>query len=79
MSDDSMAFAIAEPSGAGSPSTTPEAVSYSGRFVARLPPSLHRDLVRCAEDVGVSLNEFATVALARPVGWREQVSASARD
>jgi antitoxin HicB len=43
---------------------------YSGRFVIRIPPSLHRDLVRRAQEEGVSLNQFAAVALARAVGWQ---------
>lgn len=42
--------------------------SYSGRFVIRVPRSLHRDLVRCAEREGVSLNTFINVVLARAVG-----------
>jgi predicted HicB family RNase H-like nuclease len=41
---------------------------YSGKFVVRVPSSLHRDLVRAAEREGVSLNQFAVVALARAVG-----------
>jgi len=42
--------------------------TYSGKFVLRVPHSLHRDLVRAAEREGVSLNQFAVVALARAVG-----------
>lgn len=38
---------------------------YSGKFVARLPRSLHRQLVETAEREGVSLNQFVNVALAR--------------
>ena len=34
----------------------------------RVRHSLHRDLVRAAEREGVSLNQFAVVALARAVG-----------
>lgn len=41
---------------------------YSGRFVVRIPPTLHRDLVRRAEREGVSLNMFAVAALARAIG-----------
>ena len=40
---------------------------YSGKFVARLPRSLHRQLVETAEREGVSLNQFVNVALARAV------------
>jgi antitoxin HicB len=51
------------------PESDPPA-GYSGRFIVRIPPSLHRDLVRAAQTEGVSLNQFATVALARAVGAR---------
>ena len=40
---------------------------YSGKFVVRLPRSLHRNLVETAEREGVSLNQFVNVALARAV------------
>jgi predicted HicB family RNase H-like nuclease len=40
---------------------------YSGKVDLRMPKSLHRDLVRRAEE-GVSLNQFMVVALARAVG-----------
>lgn len=40
---------------------------YSGKFVVRLPRSLHRQLAVTAEHEGVSLNQFVTVALARAV------------
>ncbi|MDR0358675.1 MAG: type II toxin-antitoxin system HicB family antitoxin [bacterium] len=43
---------------------------YSGRFVVRVPASLHADLVRRAGHEGVSLNQFVTSALAGAVGWR---------
>jgi antitoxin HicB len=41
---------------------------YSGRFVVRLPKSLHRELVEMAEREGVSLNTFVNVALGKAVG-----------
>lgn len=41
---------------------------YSGRFVTRIPPTLHRDLVWRAEREGVSLNLFVATALARALG-----------
>jgi len=44
---------------------------YSGKFVVRLPRSLHRQLAETAEREGVSLNQFINVALARAV---EQVN-----
>ena len=40
---------------------------YSGKFVVRLPRSLHRQLAETAEREGVSLNQFVNVALARAV------------
>jgi antitoxin HicB len=41
---------------------------YSGKFVVRVPRSLHRDLVEEAAREGVSLNQCVNVALARSVG-----------
>jgi antitoxin HicB len=41
---------------------------YSGRFVIRIPKSLHRELVEMAERDGVSLNTFVSVALGKAVG-----------
>lgn len=45
------------------------AADFSGRFVVRVPASLHADLVRSADREGVSLNQFVTGALAGAVGW----------
>lgn len=42
----------------------------SGKFVVRLPASLHGQLVKEAEKEGVSLNQFVVAALAGAVGWR---------
>lgn len=41
---------------------------YSGKFVVRVPKSLHRRLVIEAEREGVSLNQFINVVLAGEVG-----------
>lgn len=38
---------------------------YSGKFVVRVPKSLHRDLVVAAELEGVSLNQWINVLLAK--------------
>ena len=43
-------------------------VEYSGKFVVRIPRSLHRALVENAERDGVSLNQYTNVALATAVG-----------
>jgi antitoxin HicB len=45
---------------------------YSGKFVVRLPKSLHRDLVERSEDEGVSLNTFVIDTLARAMGTHRQ-------
>jgi antitoxin HicB len=42
--------------------------AYSGKFVVRVPRSLHRELVETAEHEGVSLNQYINVALAHSVG-----------
>jgi antitoxin HicB len=44
---------------------------YSGKFVVRVPRSLHRQLVEAAADDGVSLNQYINVVLARAVGRPE--------
>ena len=41
---------------------------YSGKFVVRVPRSLHRQLAEAAEREGVSLNQFINVALGVAVG-----------
>ena len=53
----------------GDPIPEPRALDeYSGKFVVRVPRSLHRDLVQHAEAEGVSLNQYINVALARDLG-----------
>jgi antitoxin HicB len=42
--------------------------SYSGKFIVRVPKSLHRELVEVAEREGVSLNAFITAELGKAVG-----------
>lgn len=42
--------------------------TYSGRFVLRIPQSLHADLAHEAEREGVSLNQYVATTLARAVG-----------
>jgi len=44
---------------------------YSGKFLLRIPKSLHRELVHLAEREAVSLNSFITKLLARSVGMIE--------
>ena len=47
---------------------------YSGKFVARVPRSLHRDLVQSANRNGVSLNAFVNMALAQATGQQLTLS-----
>ncbi len=47
---------------------------YSGRFVVRIPKTLHRELVEMAEREGVSLNTFVNVALSKAIGRGKRVS-----
>ncbi len=51
---------------------------YSGKFVVRVPPALHRDLADYAEREGVSLNQLVTGLLSRAVG-RFEFAAQAVD
>ena len=46
---------------------TPE--GFSGKFTVRIPPSLHKDLIRKVTKEGVSINQFITTAIARAVGF----------
>jgi predicted RNase H-like HicB family nuclease len=39
--------------------------AYSGRFLLRLPKSLHAELAARAEEEGVSLNQYVATTLAR--------------
>lgn len=47
-------------------------MSASGKFLVRVPSSLHAQLVEEARREGVSLNQFVTSALAGAVGWRSE-------
>jgi len=53
----------------GQPIPEPRPIEgYSGKFVVRVPKSLHRELAEAAERDGVSLNTFVNVALGRAIG-----------
>lgn len=52
---------IPEPAGVGGE-------DYSGKFVVRVPKSLHRDLVRKAKEENVSLNQLTTYLLSSSIG-----------
>lgn len=43
---------------------------YSGKFLVRLPKSLHRALASAADAEGVSLNAYVTTLLAAGATWR---------
>jgi predicted HicB family RNase H-like nuclease len=45
---------------------------YSGRFLLRIPRTLHAELAREAEREGVSLNQYAATTLARAVARRDR-------
>ncbi|HEX7324205.1 MAG TPA: toxin-antitoxin system HicB family antitoxin [Rhodanobacteraceae bacterium] len=49
------------------PRTVEPVSHYSGRFLVRVPRSLHARLAREAAQQGVSLNQLATAKLSRPV------------
>lgn len=53
-----------------------EEPEYSGRFLVRLPRSLHAELARQARQEGVSLNQFVAVALGGALSWRGTRSAA---
>jgi hypothetical protein len=49
-----------------------EPKEYSGKFLARLPRSLHRELVELAEEEGTSLNQLVVMLLSRGIERRLQ-------
>ena len=66
---ESMGFAVPEPGSGG---------SYSGRFIQRIPKSLHARLAQRAKQEGVSMNALVTSFVAEGLGMREgQESVSA--
>ena len=58
------------------PEPAPEE-EYSGKFVLRVPKSLHRELVEQAEQEGVSLNTYCLTVLAKAVGRNAPVNGPA--
>jgi antitoxin HicB len=55
----------------GDPIPPPMTVDdYSGKFMLRIPRSLHRDLARRADAEGVSLNQYVSTCLANYAGTR---------
>jgi len=57
-----MGLAVPEPGSGG---------SYSGRFIQRVPKSLHARLALRAKQEGVSMNALVTTFLAESLGMRE--------
>ncbi|TCJ01588.1 type II toxin-antitoxin system HicB family antitoxin [Cytobacillus praedii] len=49
----------------GDPIPEPVDNEYSGKFVVRLPKTLHKHLALMAEEEGVSLNQYALYKLTR--------------
>jgi len=47
-----------------------ESRSFSGKFVVRVPRSMHKDLARRAAVEGVSLNQVVVTALAKEVAHK---------
>jgi predicted HicB family RNase H-like nuclease len=48
-----------------------------GKFVQRVPKTLHRDLIELAKREGVSLNQLVTSILATAIGRREAAKSPA--
>jgi len=48
--------------------------TFSGRFVIRLTPDLHRHLAEQAKQAGVSLNLHVSILLAGASGFRDQTT-----
>ena len=61
---ESMNLPVPEPESGG---------SYSGKFIQRVPKSIHARLVMRAKQEGVSMNSLVTSILAESLGRRESV------
>lgn len=61
----------------GDPVPEPAPDAYSGRFVLRIPKSLHRSLAVQAAQEGVSLNQFILYRLAQATAGRREEAAAA--
>jgi antitoxin HicB len=61
---ESLNMAVPEPGSGG---------SYSGKFIQRVPRSIHARLVMRAKQEGVSMNSLVTSILAESLGRREAV------
>lgn len=46
---------------------------FSGKFVVRVPPELHRELILEAKEAGISLNRYVNLKLARITGDHSRV------
>lgn len=63
----------------GIPIPTPrQQDEYSGKFLARVPKSLHRELAETAAREGVSLNAYVNTVLAKAVGTQMPGASDAR-
>ena len=60
------------------PSPSADEAAYSGKWVQRVPKSLHARLAERARDEGVSLNTLATTFLSDALARREERSADPR-
>jgi len=63
---DVVAEVAADMTAAGEPLPEPIACrAYSGRFMVRIPPEVHRSLAIQAAEAGISLNRLASAKLSR--------------
>lgn len=60
-------ISVALEDGQDIPEPRPEE-TFSGKFIVRVPKSLHRELVQEADREGVSLNMFVSTALGKSIG-----------
>ena len=62
-----VADVVADLGASGEPDPEPIAVrQYSGKFMVRIPPEVHRQLVLKAAESGVSLNRIVSAKLCQP-------------
>lgn len=71
-------FAYLREQGIAIPAPPPfeEARQYQGKIVLRVPPAIHEELVRRAQQEGCSLNQFIQNVLARYLGGLQAMEAA---
>lgn len=75
---DALGETIAALEDLGLPVPQPSSNGYSGKFIQRVPKSLHARLAARAKQEGVSMNTLVNAMLAESLGMREAIAHGAK-